>query len=152
MTLNANILGENDKTKLVVEGHKQYHKGDEDPEPEPVAFDPNHNPDDDPDPSENPCSDYVMTFVNCLQSKEMSEDEITACTECLSKTLEDLEVGTMCLDLEEVGYCDDVVSCEDTAMACNNKCTDEITTAVACITYYNGCVDYKFESECFSGI
>jgi hypothetical protein len=65
-TLNANILGENDKTKLVGEGHKQYHKVDEDPEPEPVPFDPNHNPDNDPEPSENPCSDYTMTFVNCL--------------------------------------------------------------------------------------
>ncbi len=151
-TLNANILGENDKTKLVIEGHKQYHKVYEDPEPEPVPFDPNHNPDNNPDPSESPCSDNVMTFVNCLQSKEMSEDENMACTECLRKTIEDLEVGTMCFDFEEVGYCDDVVSCEVMATVCNNKCTDEITTAMACITYYGGCYSYQFESECLSGI
>jgi hypothetical protein len=92
------------KTKLVGEGHKQYHKVDEDPDPEPVPFDPsqnpettpvpfnpNHNPDNDPDPSESPCSDYVMTLVDCLQSEGMSEDEITACVEYLGKTLDNLE-------------------------------------------------------------
>jgi hypothetical protein len=61
----------------------------------------------------------------------MSEDEITACIECLNKAIEDLEEGTKCLDMEEVGYCDDVVSCEVTATACNNKCTDELTTSMA---------------------
>jgi GH24 family phage-related lysozyme (muramidase) len=107
--------------------------------------------DNNPDPSENPCSDYVMTLVDCLQSEGMSEDEITACTECLGKTLDYLEEGTMCLDLEEAGYCDDVVSCEVMATACNNKCTDEITTATACIIYSSGC-GYAFDSECLSGI
>ena len=163
-TLNANILVENDKTKLVGEGHKQYHKVDEDPDPEPVFFDPsdnpettpvpfnpNHNPEDDSDPSEDPCSDYVMTLVDCLQSEGMNEDEIKACVECLRKTFMDLEEGTMCLDLEEVGFCDDVVSCEVTATACNNKCTDEITTATACIICSSGC-GYAFKSECLSGI
>jgi hypothetical protein len=82
----------------------------------------------------------------------MSEDEIAACAKCLSKTIEDLEEGTMCLDMEEVGYCDNVISCEVTATACNNKCTDKITTNMACITIYNGCVDYKFKSKSLSGI
>lgn len=149
-TPNADILSENDKTKLTAEGPKQYHKEADEVGGGTYGGNVKDEDDDDDDPSESPCSDDIMTYAYCLRSEGMSEDQITACAVCLDEAISDLEEGTMCLDLEEVGYCDDVFSCE--ANECNNECTDEITTAQACIAYYSGCTQDEFNSECLSGI
>ena len=140
-TLNANILRENDKTKLVGVGLKL--------QTTPVPFDPNHTPDN--NPASDPCYGYLETAVNCMRSEKMSDDEILACYSCLDEAWnKHAGAGTKCDNLKEVGYCNDVFSCE--AKQCNNECTDEINTNEACLSDNNGCNGYYFESECLSGI
>jgi hypothetical protein len=86
----------------------------------------------------------------------MSDDEILACGECLNEAWEDVEIGTNCLNLKEVGYCDDIESCEDTTCKSNKSqgsqisCWDDAMDVVGCIVEYDGCGESLFESECFS--
>ncbi len=56
---------------------------------------------------------------------------------------------TMCDELKEVGYCDDVVSCENTKCS-KNECAVQIEMAQACILHYLGCANYQFATECLN--
>jgi hypothetical protein len=103
----------------------------------------------DSEPS-HPCESKIVEAGDCLKSGGMSTDELDDCAICLDETLNDIPSGTMCDELNEVGFCGDVVSCEEGA--CDNLCIDEIDAAQACFTDNAGCTNNQFETECLSGM
>lgn len=136
---NANIPGGYDDSNITNEVHKKINKivkvgSYKDPDSEPFS----------------PCATYVIEYKNCLASDGMSDDDIDACGDCLDEALNDISDETMCDELKEDGYCDDVVSCEDTE--CNNECTEQIERAQGCILHYAGCTHYQFATECINGM
>jgi len=150
----SNILKKIDKTEHNGEVNMMHHKTVEvegNPNP-PEPFDPNP---DDPDQSEQTCDDVIVEFSSCLQDEGMTDEEISACAECLDDAWEDVDVGTSCLDLNEVGYCEDLENCKDTTCTSNksqssSSCWDDAMDAVRCIVENDGCDESAFESECFS--
>ena len=131
---NADIPGGYDDSNLAGEGHAQINK---------IA---SVRSREDPDSVPLDCISYVYDYFECLASGGMSTDDIVACANCVDDAWPD-DV-TMCDLLEEVGYCDNIKSCEETV--CNNLCTSLIDKEEACSIHLYGCDENHYASECLS--
>jgi hypothetical protein len=151
-TLIADINNENDKTQLIGEDHKQYHKTEEVGRLMPAFV----------KETEHPCQAYANTFSDCMRSDkytgEYSEVAIEACFDCINEAWDDVEVGTVCLDLREVGFCHDLYTCSKTKCTPNGfttsskppLCWNDTENMVNCILDYDGCDGNVYESECWN--
>ena len=137
--LIADILKKNDKIKFIAEGHDQYHKTKE-----VGVFMPTFMGD-----TEHPCDAYATSFGDCMSSEE--SDDVEGCVDCFNEAFVDFEDRTnLCTDMEEEDFCSDLVNCA--VGPCMNDCLEEIVAMANGIIYYDGCTNYEFRDECFSGI
>jgi hypothetical protein len=141
--LIADILMDIGKTKLIAEGHKQYHKTKVDGGFMPAFMEDKENP-------YPGCDPVFEDTAACLVNEGEGENYIEVCAACLFEAWYGIAAGTYCSDLQEVGFCADVGNC--LVDSCNQICTTEWLYVMDCVIFYDGCTESQFESECFSGI
>ena len=87
-----------------------------------------------------------MTAVilgDCLRSAGEIEIYVDMRFGCIDAAWNDADVGTLCLDLKEVGYCDDIQNCWETM-----ECAAEMNDLLDCIVTNAGCTDSELWTEC----
>ena len=129
-TLIADINNENDKTKLIGEGHRQYFKTKS-------AFMEN---------AQNSCNPVGVLLGDCLGSAGEIDIYVDTCFCCLNTAYNDVQAGTLCTDLYEVGFCDDFNTCY--ATNCHYNCKGELDNLMNCVITYDGCDGAEFWTEC----
>jgi hypothetical protein len=129
-TLIADINNENDKTKLIGEGRRQYFKTKS-------AFMEN---------AENYCDPVGVLLGDCLRSYGEIDIYVDMCFGCLNTAYNDIQAGTLCTDLYEVGFCDDFYTCY--ATNCHYNCKAELDNLMNCVITNHGCDGAQFWTEC----
>ena len=153
-TLITDILEESEKTNLVGDGCNRYHKTKLIAGIHKAVSDErwgrgrtrSHRDDD--DDCDDPCIYFGQVLGDCLRSNGESDDEVDDCADCIDGAMASYN-GTICGELEEVGFCQDVQSCADDA--CHNDCSDEMHVYVACYVNWS-CKGPAYNDECISGI
>jgi hypothetical protein len=124
------------KTDLAGEGHKLYHKMR-------IADILEEN---DNTKLGNYCDPAAVILGDCLRSWGEIETYVEMCFGCLDAAWNQVAVGTLCLDLKEVGYCDDQQICWSTK--CHGWCASEVNDYLDCVVTDAGCTDSEFWTEC----
>ena len=133
---NADNLKGKGKTDLAGKGHKLYHE----------TLITNILEENDNTKLGNYCDPAAVILGDCLRSAGEIEIYVETCFGCLDAAWNDVDVGTPCLDLQEVGYCDDIQTCWETK--CHMNCAAETNDFLDCIVTNAGCTDSEFWNVC----
>jgi len=137
--LIADILKESDNTKLIGEGGKHYRNNFQQ---QPY------------DSKQDPCEWERVLMNDCINSSYNpyfpdAAEKHALCLECLQDAWDEVPVGTSCTTLKEIGFWDDVISCEQLCMLDCSAQTDDL---LRCAVVQDGCDGPTFDRECLSGI
>ncbi|KAL3761979.1 hypothetical protein ACHAW5_006685 [Stephanodiscus triporus] len=136
---SGDILKESDNTKLIGEGRKHYRNNFQQ---QPY------------DSKQDPCEWERVLMNDCVNSNYNpsfpdAAEKHALCLGCIQDAWDEVPVGTSCTSLKEIGFCDDVISCEQ---LCMGECSAQTHDLLRCTVVHDGCDGPTFDSECLSAI